>query len=154
MMEVWEVSCGSALFPASLAWAVGFLFLFFSFLLYCDFGSNWTVKMSRRVKGASRGNAEEKKWKRLSLSFAQKVELLQKLHRGVLSQTLLGMLRNTWYMQHVSLYIRHSETRLVPAVWGGGLWTCIWCLLSESVLLLAFQLSGRIWRMWRWSLCA
>ena len=47
------------------------------FLLFCDSEFNCAVKMSERVKDCPMGKSEKNKWRHLSLSVAQKVELLQ-----------------------------------------------------------------------------
>ena len=52
-------------------------YISFFFLLFCDSESNCAVKMSERIKDCPVGKREKNKWKHLSLSVAQKVELLQ-----------------------------------------------------------------------------
>jgi hypothetical protein len=52
------------------------------FLVFYDFVTLRTVEMSERAADSPVGNSKKQKMKRLSLSIAQKVELLQKLDRG------------------------------------------------------------------------
>jgi hypothetical protein len=51
-------------------------------LLFCDSEFNCIVKMSERVKDCPMGRSEKNKWKHLSLSVAQREELVQKPEHG------------------------------------------------------------------------
>ena len=52
-------------------------------LFFADFLTLKTVKISKRAADSPMGNSEKQKRKCLSLLIAQKVELLEKLDRGV-----------------------------------------------------------------------
>jgi hypothetical protein len=75
--------------------------------------------MSERVKDCPMGKSEKKNWKHLSLSEAQKVELLQLLEDGVCAR-----LRTEEYVVATAIVSNLKKHKLIAKM-GGGFHTVV-----------------------------